>query len=67
MSVALVTGARGFAGAWLARALLERGYITVPARADAAVLSLTPALTIERELLAGFIPVLSAALAEVGG
>jgi CDP-glucose 4,6-dehydratase len=25
MSVALVTGARGFAGAWLARALLERG------------------------------------------
>ena len=25
MSVALVTGARGFTGAWLARALLERG------------------------------------------
>jgi 4-aminobutyrate aminotransferase/(S)-3-amino-2-methylpropionate transaminase len=43
------------------RALLERGYITVPAGMDGRVLSLTPPLVIEEARLAGF----AAALAEV--
>lgn len=43
------------------RALLERGYIVVPAGADARVLSLTPPLVIEQARLARFV----AALVEV--
>jgi len=45
----------------VARALLERGYIVVPAGSDARVLSLTPPLVIEQARLDGFV----AALAEV--
>jgi 4-aminobutyrate aminotransferase-like enzyme len=47
------------------RALLERGYITLPASADARVLSLTPPLTIEPNLLDGFIDALEQALEQV--
>jgi 4-aminobutyrate aminotransferase/(S)-3-amino-2-methylpropionate transaminase len=43
------------------QALLERGYITVPAGVDARVISLTPPLCITAEQLAGFV----AALREV--
>lgn len=52
-------------GLSLMQALLRRGYITVPARADAAVLSLTPPLTIAQPLLAEFVTVVGAALDEV--
>lgn len=38
----------------LVRALLERGWITLPAGRSAEVLQLTPPLTIARELLEGF-------------
>jgi 4-aminobutyrate aminotransferase/(S)-3-amino-2-methylpropionate transaminase len=51
-------------GLTLARALLERGYITVPAAADARVLSLTPPLTITAALLRGFVAALDACLEE---
>jgi 4-aminobutyrate aminotransferase/(S)-3-amino-2-methylpropionate transaminase len=44
------------------RALLERGYITVPAGADARVISLTPPLCISAEQLAGFVSALSESL-----
>jgi 4-aminobutyrate aminotransferase/(S)-3-amino-2-methylpropionate transaminase len=37
------------------RALLKRGYITVPAGADARVVSLTPPLCITSEQLLGFV------------
>jgi 4-aminobutyrate aminotransferase-like enzyme len=37
------------------RALLKRGYITVPAGADARVISLTPPLCISTEQLQGFV------------
>jgi len=40
------------------RALLERGYITVPAGADARVISLTPPLCISSDQLAGFVSAL---------
>jgi 4-aminobutyrate aminotransferase-like enzyme len=43
------------------QALLERGYITVPAGADARVISLTPPLCVTEEQLNGFV----AALVEV--
>jgi 4-aminobutyrate aminotransferase/(S)-3-amino-2-methylpropionate transaminase len=51
----------------LGRALLERGYITVPAGADARVVSLTPPLTIDDALLHGFVVAVELALDEVGG
>jgi len=51
----------------LGRALLERGYITVPAAPDARVVSLTPPLVIEDAVIAGFVTALDQALAEVGG
>jgi len=44
------------------RALLERGYITVPAGADARVISLTPPLCISAEQLSGFVSALSESL-----
>jgi 4-aminobutyrate aminotransferase / (S)-3-amino-2-methylpropionate transaminase / 5-aminovalerate transaminase len=46
----------------LMQALLERGYITVPAAADASVLSLTPPLTITPAQLTGFTAALDASL-----
>jgi 4-aminobutyrate aminotransferase-like enzyme len=49
-------------GLQLTRALLERGYITVPAGADARVVSLTPTLTIERSQLDGFTAALDQSL-----
>jgi 4-aminobutyrate aminotransferase-like enzyme len=49
-------------GLTLMRALLERGYITVPAAADASVLSLTPPLTIAPAQLRGFVAALDACL-----
>jgi 4-aminobutyrate aminotransferase-like enzyme len=52
-------------GLQLVRALLERGYIALPAASDARVLSLTPPLTIAEELLEGFLDALSDALDEV--
>jgi 4-aminobutyrate aminotransferase/(S)-3-amino-2-methylpropionate transaminase len=48
----------------LVRALLERGYIVLPASADARVISLTPPLTIEPARLDGFVAALDAALRE---
>jgi 4-aminobutyrate aminotransferase/(S)-3-amino-2-methylpropionate transaminase len=44
------------------RALLERGYITVPAGADARVVSLTPPLCITPAQLEGFVAALDASL-----
>lgn len=44
------------------RALLERGYITVPASADARVISLTPPLCITSEQLDGFVSALTTCL-----
>jgi 4-aminobutyrate aminotransferase/(S)-3-amino-2-methylpropionate transaminase len=44
------------------RALLERGYITVPASADARVISLTPPLCITSEQLDGFLSALHTSL-----
>lgn len=54
------------AGAALAvmQPLLERGYITVPAGANAEVLSLTPPLTVTQALLDGFVRALSQVLTE---
>lgn len=49
-------------GLTLMRALLESGYITVPAGADASVLSLTPPLTITPAQLRGFVTALDASL-----
>jgi 4-aminobutyrate aminotransferase-like enzyme len=49
-------------GLQVMRALLERGYITVPAGADASVLSLTPALTIREAQLDGFVAALDEVL-----
>jgi 4-aminobutyrate aminotransferase-like enzyme len=53
-------------GARLARALLERGYISVPARADAGVLSLTPPLAISQAVLDAFVSSVAESLAEIG-
>jgi 4-aminobutyrate aminotransferase-like enzyme len=44
------------------RALLKRGYITVPAGADARVISLTPPLCISAEQLQGFVSAFSESL-----
>jgi 4-aminobutyrate aminotransferase/(S)-3-amino-2-methylpropionate transaminase len=49
-------------GLALGRALLERGYITVPAANDASVLSLTPPLAIEDTLLDAFADATASAL-----
>jgi len=49
-------------GLTLGRALLERGYITVPAGSDARVVSLTPPLTIKPAQLRGFVSALDACL-----
>jgi acetylornithine/succinyldiaminopimelate/putrescine aminotransferase len=49
----------------LGRRLLERGYITVPASADASVISLTPPLTIHETQLEGFVQALDACLTEL--
>jgi 4-aminobutyrate aminotransferase/(S)-3-amino-2-methylpropionate transaminase len=46
----------------LGRALLSHGYITVPAGADARVVSLTPPLTIAQPQLYGFVAALDACL-----
>jgi 4-aminobutyrate aminotransferase-like enzyme len=46
----------------LTRMLLERGYIVVPAAADASVVSLTPPLSITIEQLDGFVAALDACL-----
>jgi len=54
------------AGLRLARALLERGYISVPARADAGVLSLTPPLTISQAVLEAFVSSVDRCLTEIG-
>jgi acetylornithine/succinyldiaminopimelate/putrescine aminotransferase len=59
IGVELDSGARALG---LMRALLEQGYITVPARADASVLSLTPPLTISRSVLEGFLASLARTL-----
>ncbi len=47
------------------RGLLERGYIVVPAGADASVVSLTPPLTITKAQLDGFVAALDATLGEL--
>jgi 4-aminobutyrate aminotransferase-like enzyme len=52
----------GAAGLRLVRALLERGYIVLPAGSDARVVSLTPPLTIAKPLLEGFLETLTDAL-----
>jgi 4-aminobutyrate aminotransferase/(S)-3-amino-2-methylpropionate transaminase len=52
-------GARTLA---LVSQLLARGFVTLPAGADARVLSLTPALTIDRALLDAFVAALDAVL-----
>ncbi|MDH5673694.1 MAG: aspartate aminotransferase family protein [Myxococcales bacterium] len=49
----------------LGRALLQRGYITVPAGSDARVVSLTPALTIDGALLEAFVEATREALGEL--
>ncbi len=61
LGVVLDDGARTLA---LVRALLERGYLTLPAGMRAEVLSITPPLTIEPELLRGFVDTLDAVLGE---
>jgi 4-aminobutyrate aminotransferase/(S)-3-amino-2-methylpropionate transaminase len=53
-------------GLRLARALLERGYISVPARADAGVLSLTPPLAISQAVLEAFVSCVDRSLTEIG-
>jgi 4-aminobutyrate aminotransferase/(S)-3-amino-2-methylpropionate transaminase len=63
IGIELASSARALA---LGRALLERGYITVPAAADARVVSLTPPLVIEDAILTGFEDALDSALGEVG-
>ncbi len=62
VGVELESGAHALA---LGRALLGRGYITVPAGADASVLSLTPPLTIAQAQLGGFVSALDACLGEM--
>jgi 4-aminobutyrate aminotransferase/(S)-3-amino-2-methylpropionate transaminase len=64
IGIELSSSARALA---LGRNLLERGYITVPAAADARVISLTPPLVSDDAILAGFVDALAAALDEVGG
>ncbi len=59
VGVELDDGARTLA---LVRALLERGYLTLPAGRSAEVLSLTPPLTIDADLLEGFAHALDDAL-----
>jgi 4-aminobutyrate aminotransferase/(S)-3-amino-2-methylpropionate transaminase len=54
--------ASGALGLRCVHALLERGYITVPAAADARVVSLTPPLSITRTQLSGFVSALDASL-----
>lgn len=61
VGVVLDDGARTLA---LVRALLERGYLTLPAGPRAEVLSITPPLTIEPALLRGFVDTLDALLEE---
>jgi 4-aminobutyrate aminotransferase/(S)-3-amino-2-methylpropionate transaminase len=63
VGVELASGAQGLR---VVRALLERGYISVPAGADARVVSLTPPLAIDRALLSSFVDAFAAALAEAG-
>src|SRR5262249_20157736 len=62
IGIELGSGARALA---LGRALLERGYITVPAAADARVISLTPPLIIDDAILHGFEAAFADALDEV--
>jgi 4-aminobutyrate aminotransferase/(S)-3-amino-2-methylpropionate transaminase len=62
VGVEVESGAHGLR---LVRALLERGYIVLPAAADARVVSLTPPLTIETQLLSGFVDAFDRALSEV--
>jgi 4-aminobutyrate aminotransferase / (S)-3-amino-2-methylpropionate transaminase / 5-aminovalerate transaminase len=62
LGVELESGARGLR---VVRALLERGYIVVPASSDARVVSLTPPLTIDEGLLLGFVGVFARVLDEV--
>jgi 4-aminobutyrate aminotransferase/(S)-3-amino-2-methylpropionate transaminase len=62
VGVELASGALGLR---LVRALLERGYIVLPAGADARVVSLTPPLGIEQSQLAAFIDALDTALHEL--
>ena len=50
----------------LGRALLERGYITVPAASDASVVSLTPPLSIDDTLLDAFAAATQEALGALG-
>jgi 4-aminobutyrate aminotransferase-like enzyme len=59
IGVELTSGALGLR---CVHALLERGYIAVPAAADARVVSLTPPLTITRPQLSGFVSALAASL-----
>lgn len=61
VGVELESGAHSLA---VMRALLERGYITVPAGNDARVISLTPPLGISEALLDGFVAALDACLTE---
>lgn len=61
VGIELASGAQGLR---LVRALLERGYITLPAAADARVVSLTPPLAIDQALLLGFIDAFDQALRE---
>ncbi len=63
LGVELDGGARGLR---LVRRLLERGYLVLPAGPDARVLSLTPPLSIETELLDGFAAALGEALTQDG-
>jgi 4-aminobutyrate aminotransferase-like enzyme len=62
LGIELASGRQSLA---LVRALLERGYITLPAAHDASVLSLTPPLTIAEPLLEGFVAALGEALQEI--
>jgi 4-aminobutyrate aminotransferase/(S)-3-amino-2-methylpropionate transaminase len=55
----------GALGLRCVQALLERGYICVPAASDARVVSLTPPLSIARPLLAGFVAALDDALGAI--
>jgi 4-aminobutyrate aminotransferase-like enzyme len=59
LGVELASGAQALAAV---RALLERGYITVPAGAEGQVLSLTPPLIIEEARLEGFVAALDEVL-----
>ena len=49
----------------LGRKVLERGYITVPAAADARVVSLTPPLVLDETIALGFVSAFELALAEL--